>query len=211
VADEIISRDEAKVKGLKHYFTGLPCKNGHISKRRVVGWICLECDAIGKAASRNMDAEGAKRKARIYYEKNLNRNREVGREASRIWRQKNPGAERIWRLDNKEKLNQKRRLRYAKNPARQLIHFHNRRARQLTSGGTHTPADLSAIFKAQNGKCAYCRVSLSKRKKHVDHILPLSCGGSNDRTNIQYLCAPCNLTKGAKDPILFAQELGRLL
>lgn len=88
---------------------------------------------------------------------------------------------------------------------------HKRRALKRGSKGSHSASDLLAILKAQSGKCAYCRSSLIKRKKHVDHITPLSCGGSNDRTNIQYLCAPCNLTKGAKDPILFAQELGRLL
>jgi 5-methylcytosine-specific restriction enzyme A len=29
----------------------------------------------------------------------------------------------------------------------------------------------------------------------VDHIRPLSRGGSNDRSNLQGLCAPCHLAK----------------
>lgn len=39
----IISRKEAKKKGLAHYFTGKPCKHGHISKRRVSNSTCFEC------------------------------------------------------------------------------------------------------------------------------------------------------------------------
>jgi 5-methylcytosine-specific restriction endonuclease McrA len=88
---------------------------------------------------------------------------------------------------------------------------HNRRARKVSSGGTHTPADLSAIMKSQNHRCVYCDADLRKVKCHVDHIQPLARGGSNDKTNLQYTCSSCNVKKNAKDPIAFAQELGRLL
>jgi hypothetical protein len=40
---EIIARSEAKAKGLKRYFTGKPCKHGHVSERYVVAWHCCEC------------------------------------------------------------------------------------------------------------------------------------------------------------------------
>ena len=33
---------------------------------------------------------------------------------------------------------------------------------------------------------------------HVDHITPLARGGADAFDNLQLLCAPCNLTKGAK-------------
>jgi hypothetical protein len=39
---DIISRAEAKAQGLTHYFTGKPCKNGHVAKRLVAG-ACVEC------------------------------------------------------------------------------------------------------------------------------------------------------------------------
>lgn len=39
---DIITRKEAKSQGLKYYFTGKPCKNGHVSKRSITG-SCLEC------------------------------------------------------------------------------------------------------------------------------------------------------------------------
>jgi len=40
---DIISAKEAKAKGLKFYFTGKPCKNGHIDKRYVHQWCCVSC------------------------------------------------------------------------------------------------------------------------------------------------------------------------
>lgn len=45
---EIISRDEAKVRGLKRFFTGQPCIRGHISEWYVRSPHCLECSALSK-------------------------------------------------------------------------------------------------------------------------------------------------------------------
>ena len=38
----IISLDEAKALGLKHYFTGRPCKHGHIDCSTVPGGRCYD-------------------------------------------------------------------------------------------------------------------------------------------------------------------------
>lgn len=40
---EVISRDEASDLGLKKYFTGKPCKYGHVSQRYVKGHLCVAC------------------------------------------------------------------------------------------------------------------------------------------------------------------------
>lgn len=72
-------------------------------------------------------------------------------------------------------------------------------------------AALAAILKAQKNRCAICRISFDKAKRHVDHIIPVARGGSNDPSNLQYLCASCNVRKGAYDPLDFMRKLGRLL
>ena len=38
-----ISRQQAKEQGLKHYFTGKPCKHGHVDIRQVSSESCMEC------------------------------------------------------------------------------------------------------------------------------------------------------------------------
>jgi 5-methylcytosine-specific restriction endonuclease McrA len=48
----------------------------------------------------------------------------------------------------------------------------------------------------QRWRCGTCGVSLSKQSgSHVDHIRPISLGGSNELTNLQILCAKCNMGK----------------
>jgi hypothetical protein len=44
---KIISRDEAIRLGLKRYFTGTPCKYGHVDERMVSNWRCRTC--LGEA------------------------------------------------------------------------------------------------------------------------------------------------------------------
>lgn len=40
---ELISRDDAAAAGLLRYFTGVPCKRGHIAQRYVSTSSCMQC------------------------------------------------------------------------------------------------------------------------------------------------------------------------
>jgi hypothetical protein len=44
-----------------------------------------------------------------------------------------------------------------------------------------------------------CRRCGSHRGLTVDHITPVSKGGTDDLDNLQTLCGPCNSSKGARD------------
>lgn len=92
------------------------------------------------------------------------------------------------------------------------VYRNRRRARKVEAGGTHTAEDIAEIRRLQRDRCANpaCRVPL-RGGGHADHIVALARGGSNDRSNIQVLCQPCNNRKHAKDPIAFMQEQGFLL
>ena len=191
----IISRAEAKARGLKKYFTGQKCAQGHLSERKVNDLGCIEC---------------GHKYSNAWKENNRERSREITRE----WKAANPTAGLEWHQSNRNKSRSAAKRYYQKNKSaakeRATLSGRKRRAQKKGSGGTHTAADLREILKAQNYRCAYCPADLRKVKRHVDHIKPLSAGGSNDKTNIQYLCQPCNLSKGAKDPIAFAREIGLL-
>lgn len=39
-----ISREEAIAQGLKTFFTGVPCKHGHVAERLVCNRVCLPCN-----------------------------------------------------------------------------------------------------------------------------------------------------------------------
>lgn len=89
-----------------------------------------------------------------------------------------------------------------------------RRARLRNNGGKHTAQDILNLFDQQSGKCPYCQVELSLTKRnsfHVDHVVPLSKGGSNSVENLQLTCPQCNLSKSDKLPEIFAQQAGILL
>lgn len=53
------------------------------------------------------------------------------------------------------------------------------------------------MFSEQEGCCAYCRKDITG-EYHVEHIVPLSGGGSNERDNLCLSCPPCNLVAGSK-------------
>jgi len=37
---------EAGIKGAPHFFTGAPCKNGHVASRRTYNGTCVECARV---------------------------------------------------------------------------------------------------------------------------------------------------------------------
>ena len=48
------------------------------------------------------------------------------------------------------------------------------------------------VYSRDGGSCKCCGSSLSLE---YDHIMPYSCGGSSDVSNIQLLCQKCNRSK----------------
>lgn len=84
-----------------------------------------------------------------------------------------------------------------------------RRSLKAASGSGYTVNQVRKIHAAQGGRCAGCLKPVTSY--HADHVVPLALGGAHDISNIQVLCAPCNLSKHKKDPIAWANENGRLI
>ena len=51
------------------------------------------------------------------------------------------------------------------------------------------------VFKRDGYKCVECGATKKETKLHVDHIIPVSQGGSDELDNFQTLCEACNLAK----------------
>lgn len=114
-----------------------------------------------------------------------------------------------WYLENKDVVREKQRMYRLKNPEARKKSDANRRARKAGSFGSHSASDIKKIISAQKNKCAICLKKL--KHYHVDHIIPLSLGGRNDKSNLQITCPTCNTKKGAQDPYEFAKQMGKLL
>lgn len=56
------------------------------------------------------------------------------------------------------------------------------------------------VLRADAFRCVLCGMSAANGTTlHVDHIVPVSKGGTNDRDNLRALCAECNVGRGARE------------
>lgn len=85
---------------------------------------------------------------------------------------------------------------YCKNHPENIAHYKSRRyAVEKGAKGNHTKAEWDELNERFNHRCAICG---EKKPLTVDHIIPLSKGGSDDISNIQPLCRNCNSKKSNK-------------
>lgn len=75
-----------------------------------------------------------------------------------------------------------------------------RRRAQRRGSPTHcTLEDSQNLLVSQEGRCAYCLKDFGSHW-HIEHVHPLSRGGSDGPENIVLACQDCNLNKGNKTP-----------
>ena len=121
VTPVIICRQEALAAGLAHYYTGEPCKHGHISARVTKGCLCIECSRDKQKAIYHKDWEATRKKANQRRSRNIvaarkscrdsarkfriadpESAREKSRMAMQAWRKKNPLKAKLARKKNRE-------------------------------------------------------------------------------------------------------------
>ena len=65
---------------------------------------------------------------------------------------------------------------------------------------------LSSVFKKYNGECQECGIIVEyshppkPNSASIEHIVPLSIGGSHTWDNIELLCHKCNTGRNASSP-----------
>lgn len=93
---------------------------------------------------------------------------------------------KIWNSNNPERVKSTKKKAKAK-----------RRALLANAPGFHTAADIRQLYEDQEGLCGYCGIRLPNNY-HLDHMQPLSRGGSNWPDNLCLTCPDCNLSKSSK-------------
>lgn len=52
------------------------------------------------------------------------------------------------------------------------------------------------VLHRDNFKCQYCGIGVTAATMHVDHVVSVAHGGSNELSNLKTACRSCNLGKG---------------
>ena len=183
---EILSFSEARMLGLVRYFTGKPCKNGHVAERLVSNRSCLQCveeKARWLFENKKDVVRARKAKAQKNYRKN---HPEKAKAARQAWAEKNRSKDqdykKKWRTENKGTVNfltRKRQLSKIQRTPHWL-----------------TEEDHWMIEQAY--ELAALRTKLTGISWHVDHKLPLqgkTVSGLHVPLNLQVIPGKENLMK----------------
>ena len=182
---ELISLQQAREKGLARYFTGQPCKHGHVAERRVVGRCCITC---ADKTARSWAKQNQERVKEISAEWNFrNKDKEAAR--ARQWRKANPDKYKLavskWRKDN---------AAYYRGYMTQIAM--KRRVAKIQREPIWNDAERT---KAYYDVCAFFNEVNGYTKYHVDHIIPLRgkrVSGLHVHNNLQVILASENKAKG---------------
>lgn len=117
-----------------------------------------------------------------------------------------------YRLRHPERVREQARRTSHKHRERVNVNRRTYYARKKHATGTHTVQDIQTQYDRQDSKCYWCGKKLGKAKHeyHVDHVIPLVRGGSNNPDNLVIACPHCNQSKHDKLPHEWFQG-GRLL
>ena len=113
---------------------------------------------------------------------------------------------RVYRAAHADAIQATIRAWRVKNPEKSQTYKANRRARELAVPiNDLTPTQWQAIKEAFGHRCAYCGRKM--KRLTMDHITPLSKGGSHTLSNVVPACQSCNSKKHTSGPLIPVQPL----
>ena len=218
---DIISCGDAQIKGLTRYFTGIPCKHGHLSVRRTQDYHCVECIKIKNSKPDCMERKRAYALARW-------QSRQDVRDRQRKFR--------VEKQYNKTPKAVASRARWHKNKMQSDIQYairHNIKAKILR--GINRGYRKNSTAELLGCSFEYLKFHIERQFKKgmswnnrgnksgqwsIDHIQPLAsfdlCNPEQARAawnykNLQPLWHKENLAKSKRDPLMYARQCGLLI
>lgn len=171
-----------------------------------LNYVCKSCVAKKSKIYRELNPDKRKVTCKNYRENNPS----ACKESYLRWQEKEKASgwltKKAYDAANPEQKKLRKKKWVQNNPEYMKLQKHRRRG----AGGSFSKKDIDFLMRSQKQKCVSCFTSLLDGK-HIDHILPIALGGTNDPTNLQLLCPKCNREKSAKHPIDFMQSKGFLL
>jgi hypothetical protein len=189
----IISRSEAKARGLVRYFTGNPCKHGHTVERMVVNSDCVTCKDLRFLRIQKANRALFTKRQREWREANREKHNATVSRRYAANPEKIKAGLRRWREANLEKAREIKRGWKRRNPEWVTANAGFRRAAQLRALPKWIDQnEIKAVYKS-------CRAM--GPGYHVDHIIPLinpKVCGLHVPWNLQIITAPENYSKNNK-------------
>lgn len=162
---------------------------------------CRRCEHQIDADRRQQHPEKYQASQLKFRKNNPDRSREIKRE----WELRNKDrvvAKSANRYKQKRDSIRRQQREYEKNnPEKKRIRSQRRRTSVRSADGVYSDKDIRILYETQNARCGYCGILIYwgvSRDIHIDHIHPLSKGGSNWPNNFILTCESCNLGKGSK-------------
>jgi len=122
-------------------------------------------------------------------------------DASRAWgaanRERVRWTTNAWYAANRDRKQASVNEWIAQNREMKREQVRRRRAKLRGAEGSHTVEDLEYLRIFQRDRCNLCNAPLCGAGE-LDHIIPAARGGSEYRSNLQWLCMPCNRWKSDK-------------
>ena len=92
-----------------------------------------------------------------------------------------------------------------------LIIRSNERRIRPTERRTWPQGLKQQLMRRQDNTCVYCGYRRTPPSFDIDHMTPTVRGGSNDKSNLQVICRPCNQRKGLQTDQEFRRRYRRLV
>lgn len=211
----IVSRDDAILTGSKFFFTGKPCKHGHIA-RRYVSSGCVVCSEKQRSEWWGENKDYHKKLMADWYQENREKQDAYSAKWARENKARRSKHHAKWRSKNIERVRLVKKMWENTNPEHVARHERSRRAKRksmvkyiVTSrmrnrvygalhrkGGSregsswrdlvpYSVDDLIAHLK-KTIPVGYCWDDLSKGLLHLDHIIPVSAFNFTSSQDIDF-------------------------
>lgn len=174
--DEFQKRKKGSLDG--HYNTCRECRNAHQRKY-----------------------QKTQRANPAYRERGLQRKREL--RADPVFREKERAKGREYARKRRQDPHYRAYIRdycrewHKRNPGKSKEYS----AKRYRRAGTHSTAlERAEIYERDGGKCHLCKRRVSKNRFELDHLVPVSAGGKNERSNLALAHVSCNRKRHVRGP-----------